>query len=70
MTTWKAEHETDKCGEGEINNILIGESVVDVLTTFVSDNHGHVPEHRGIEFPSSGSVCSVDRVRSNGTFRY
>ena len=37
MTTWN-EHETDKCGEGEIKNILMGESVVDVPTTFVSEN--------------------------------
>ena len=33
MTTWNEEHETDKCGEGEIKNILMGESVVDVPTT-------------------------------------
>ena len=34
MTTWNEEHETDKYGEGEIENILMGESVVDVPATF------------------------------------
>ena len=58
MTTWNEEHETDKCGEGEIKNILMGESVVDVPTTFVSENHAYVPVHRGFDFPSSGSVAT------------
>ena len=56
MTIWN-EHEPSECGEGKIKNILMGESVVDVPTTFVSENHGYVPVHRGIDIPSSGSVA-------------
>ena len=55
MTTWNEEHETDKCGEGEIENILMGESVVDVPVTFVSESDGYVPAQRGIDFHSSGT---------------
>ena len=40
MTTRNEEHETDKCGETETKNILTGELVVDVPTTFVSENLG------------------------------
>ena len=57
MTTWNEEHETNKCRR-KVKNILMGESVVDVPTTFVSVNHGYVVVHRGIDFPSSGSVAT------------
>ena len=50
MTAWYGEHETNKCGEIDIKNILMGESVVDVPTTFASENHGYVPVHRGNQF--------------------
>ena len=66
MTTWNEEHETDidKCW-GEVKNIPMGESVVDVPATFVSENHGYVRVHRGINFPSSGSVAtSIECVRT------
>ena len=53
MTTWN-EQETDKCWE-EVTSILTGELVIDVPTTFVSDNRGYGTVHRGIDFPSSGS---------------
>ena len=53
MTTWN-EHETDKCWE-EVKSILMGELVIGVPTTFVSENHGCVVLHRGINFSSSGS---------------
>ena len=53
MTTWN-EHETDKCWE-EVKSILMGELVIGVPTTFVSENHGCVVVHRGINFPQSGS---------------
>ena len=53
MTTWN-EHETDKCWE-EVTSILTGELNIGVPTTFVSENHGCVIVHRGINFPSSGS---------------
>ena len=56
MTTWN-EHETDKCSE-EVKSNLMGELVIDVSMTFVSEKHGH----RGINFPSSGSDAE-----SNGT---
>ena len=56
MTTWN-EHETDKVW-GEVKHILMGELVFGVPTTFVSENHGHVPAHRGIDFSSSGSVAT------------
>ena len=56
MTTWN-EHETDKCWE-EVKSILMGELVIGVPMTFVSENHGYVPVHREINFPSSGSVAS------------
>ena len=60
MTTWN-EHETDKCWE-EVKSILMGKLVIGVPTTFVSENHGCVVVHRGINFPSSGSDAE-----SNGT---
>ena len=51
--------------EGEVRNILMGEPVVDVPTTFVSENHGYVLVHHGIDFPSSGSVAtSIECVRT------
>ena len=53
MTTWN-EHETDKCWE-EVKSILTGELDIVVPTTYVSENHGYVHEHRGTNFPSSGS---------------
>ena len=53
MTTWN-ENETDKCWE-EVTSILTGELDVGVPMTYVSKNHGYVPVHRGINFPSSGS---------------
>ena len=52
-TTWN-EQETDKCWE-EVTSILTGELVIDVPTTYVSENHGCVVVHRGTNFPSSGS---------------
>ena len=43
----------------------MGELVVDVPTTNVSENHGYVPVLRGIDFPSSGSVAtSIECVRT------
>ena len=53
MTTWN-EHETDKCWE-EVTSILTGELNIGVRTTFVSEKHGCVVEHCGINFPSGGS---------------
>ena len=38
----------------------MGESVVGVPTTFVSENHGYVVVDCGIVFPSSGSVAASD----------
>ena len=66
MTAKYGKHNTNKCW-GKIKNILMGEMVVDVLTTFVSENHGYVVVHRGIGFPSSGSVAAsivIERVRT------
>ena len=66
MTAKYGKHETNKCW-GKIKNILMGEIVVDVPTTFVSENHGYVVVHRGIGFPSSGSVAAstvIERVRT------
>ena len=41
------------------------ELVFGVPMTFVSENHGCVVVHRGIDFPSSGSVAtSIEYVRS------
>ena len=51
----------DKCWE-EAKNILRGELVVGVPTTFVSEKHGSMVVHCGINFPSSGSDAE-----SNGT---
>ena len=62
MTTWNEEHDTDKCGEGEIKNILMCQSVVDVPTTFGSDNHGYGTVHRGIGCPSSGSDAASNAI--------
>ena len=70
MTTWNGEHETDKCGEGEIKSIMMGESVVGVPTTFVSGNDGYVVVHRGIDFPSSGSAAASNVTRADGTFQH
>ena len=64
MTTWN-EHETDKCWE-EVKSILMSELVIGVPMTFVSENHGYVVVHRGINFPASGSVATL---RSGDTFR-
>ena len=61
MTTWK-EHETDKCWE-EVKSILTGELDIGVPTTFVSENHGCVVLHRGINFPSSGSDAESNETR-------
>ena len=33
----------------------MGELVIGVQTTCVSENHGYVHVHRGIDLPSSGS---------------
>ena len=64
MTTRNEDHETDKCWE-EVKNILMGELVIGVPMTFVSENRGCVVEHRGINFPSSGSVAtSIECVRT------
>ena len=61
MTAWN-EHETDKCWE-EVTSILTGELNVGVPTTFVSENHGCVIVHRGINFPSSGSDAESSETR-------
>ena len=53
MTAWN-EHGTDNCWE-EVTSILTGELDIGVPTTFVSENHGCVIVHRGINFPSCGS---------------
>ena len=60
MATWN-EYETDKCWE-EVKNILMGELDIGVPMIFVSENHGCVIVHRGINFPSSGGDAG-----SNGT---
>ena len=61
------QHETDKSWE-EVKSILMGELVIGVPTTCVSENHGYAPVHRGINFPSTvyssipvseHSVCSI-----------
>ena len=63
ITAWYG-HETDKCW-GEVKNILLDELDIGVPTTFVLENHGNVVVHRGIGFPSSGSVgTSIDCVRT------
>ena len=58
MTAWN-EHETDKCWE-EIKSM--GELDIGVPTTFVSENHGCVVVHRGINFPSSGSDAESSKT--------
>ena len=72
VTTWNGEHETGMCGEGDTKNILMGESVVDVPTTFVSENHGYVPVHRGIGFSLEWQCCRAERGRMclDGTFQH
>ena len=40
MKAWYGRRETNKCWEIKIKNILLGEPVVDVPTTFTSENHG------------------------------
>ena len=67
MTTW-SEHETDKYWE-EVKSIPMGELVIGVPATFVSENHGYVLVHRGINFPK-WQRCRVewDRMRPDGTF--
>ena len=63
MTAWYG-HETDKCW-GEVKNILMRELVIGVPMTHVSENHCCVVVHRGINFPSSGSVAtSIECVRT------
>ena len=64
ITAWYRKHETDKC-RGEVKNIPMGELVIGVPTTFVSEDHGYVVVHRRIDFPSSGSVAtSINTKRS------
>ena len=64
MTTWNEEHETDKCWK-EVKNIVMGELVIGVPMTFVSESHGYVHVYRGINFHSSGSVAtSIECVRT------
>ena len=66
MTAWYGKHETNKCWR-KIKNILMGKLVIGIPTTFVSENHGYVVVHRGIDFPSSGSVAAsnvIERVRT------
>ena len=60
MTTWN-ENGTDKCWE-EVTSILTGELDIGVPTTFVSENHGCVVVHHGINFPFSG--CNVESVNT------
>ena len=63
MTAWYG-HETDKCW-GEVKDILMRELVIGVPMTHVSENHCCVVVHRGINFPSSGSVAtSIECVRT------
>ena len=67
MKAWYGRRETNQCGEGEIKNILLGESVVDVPTSCASENHGYVTVRRGTDFFSSGSAAAlgvVERVRT------
>ena len=47
-TTWN-EQETDQCWE-EVTSIMTGELVIDVPTTYVSENHGCEDVHRGTNF--------------------
>ena len=66
MTTWSEEHETDKCWE-EVKSILMGELVIGVPTTYVSENHGYVLVHRGINFPQVAAMqsrTSIECVRT------
>ena len=67
MTTWNEEHETNKCW-GEVKNILMGELVIGVPITFVSENHGCVVVHSWNQFSLEWQCCHVDRMRSDGTF--
>ena len=52
-TTWN-EQETDKCWD-EVTSIMTGEPIIDVPTTYVSENYGCEDVHRGTNFPSGGS---------------
>ena len=61
MPTWN-EHETDKCWK-EVKSVLMGELVIGVPMTFVSENHGCVVVHGGINFPSSGSDAESNETR-------
>ena len=61
MTTWN-KHETNKCWE-EVKNILMGELVIGVPTTYVSENHGYLHGNRGTNFPSSGSDAESNQTR-------
>ena len=54
MKAWYGERETNKRWGHEVKNILMGESVVAVPTTIVSENHGYVT-HR------TDSVWRYDR---------
>ena len=65
MKAWYGERETNKCWR-KIKNILMEESVVDVPTTFVSENHRYVGVLRGIDFLSS----ECGRTRANGTLQH
>ena len=49
---WYGERETNKRWGNEVKIILIDESVVDVPTTIVSENHGYVTVRRGTDFLS------------------
>ena len=70
IAAWNGKHETNKCC-GKIKNILMGELVIGVPTTFVSENHGWVrgcaPWNR---FSLEWQCCNVDRIRSDGTFQH
>ena len=60
--TARNEYETDKYWEG-VKSILTGELVIGVPVTYVSENHGYVIVHRGINFPSSGSDAESNETR-------
>ena len=51
-----------------IKNILMGDLVFGVPTSVVSENHGHVVVHRGIDFLPSGSGALSNVICADGTF--
>ena len=64
-TTWN-EQETDKCWE-EVTSILTGELVIDVSTTYVSENHGCEDVHRDAESNETRCVRMAFRHKDHAT---